>query len=310
MSNLNKLLVFTALLCAVLLFWGGPGAYSSRSFQQAWNLGHPLLFGILTYLTLKWSKAFSEWPFLRQVIVSLAAVVVISLPIEFLQMETGSRTPDVLDIMRNMVGALFAVVFFSPTRKKTHPVTLRIFRVGVVTALVFLAVPLAIVITDDIISAEQFPVLCDFETPFESMRWSGTADRTVSHDRARSGHHSLKIVLHPAHYSGVALDYFPKDWRNHRYIAFSVFNPSDVSLELVCRIHDEGHYRNGGNFEDRFNKTLTVRPGWNDFEISLVDVMNAPRGRKMDMTRVQNFGIFSVQLPHERVIYLDYVRLE
>ena len=234
----------------------------------------------------------------------------ISLPIEFLQMALDGRSPDVFDIMRNMVGSLFVVVFFSPTRKKTGRTILRFFQIGLLAALVLLAVPLAVAITDEIISAEQFPVLSDFETPFECMRWSGGADRSVSHDRARNGSRSLKIVLHATRYSGVALDYFPKDWRNYRYIAFSIFSPSDVPLELVCRIHDESHYRNGGELEDRFNKTLVVRPGWNNFKISMADVMNAPRGRKMDISRVQNFGIFSVQLPKERVIYLDNVRLE
>ena len=106
-----------SLVCSVLLFWGGPGAYSSRSFQQAWNLGHPLLFAILTYLALKWSGPLSSCPLLRQVVVLLAAVFVISLPIEFLQMELNTRYPDVFDIMRNMAGALFAVVFFSPSQK-------------------------------------------------------------------------------------------------------------------------------------------------------------------------------------------------
>jgi hypothetical protein len=105
------------------------------------------------------------------------------------------------------------------------------------------------------------------------------------------------------------LDYFPKDWRDYRYLAFSVFNPSDVPLELVCRIHDEGHYQSGGEYEDRFNRNLLVHQGWNDLEVSLADVMNAPKNRKMDMTRIKNVGIFSVQLPQKRVIYLDYFRL-
>ena len=63
------------------------------------------------------------------------------------------------------------------------------------------------------------------------------------------------------------------------------------------------------DYEDRFNRTLVVCGGWNDIEISLADVMNAPQDRKMDMHRVQNIGIFSVRLPQERVIYLDYLRL-
>ena len=179
MSNVNKLLVLVSLVCSVLLFWGGPGAYSSRSYQQAWNLGHLLLFAILTYLVLKWTQTVSNWPFLRQVIVLLAAVFMISLPIEFLQMALDGRSPDVFDIMRNMVGSLFVVVFFSPTRKKTGRTILRFFQIGLLAALVLLAVPLAVAITDEIISAEQFPVLSDFETPFECMRWSGGAESLV-----------------------------------------------------------------------------------------------------------------------------------
>ena len=309
MSNFNKLLVFVALVCSVLLFWGGPGAYSYRSFQQVWNLGHLLLFAILTYLTLKWSETISNWPFLRQVTVLLTAVFLISLPIEFTQMRLDGRSPDVFDILRNMVGCLFAIVFFSPSRKKTGPTILRFFQIGVVTALLLFAVPLAVAITDDIIAAEQFPVLSDFETPFERMRWTGGAGYAVVEGLARHGSHSLKILLHTTQYSGVALDYFPKDWRDYRTLAFSVFNPSGIPLKLVCRIHDESHYPNGGDYEDRFNRTLAVGEGWNDIEISLADVMNAPQGRKMDMRRVQNFGIFSVRLTQERVIYLDYLRL-
>lgn len=309
MSNFNKLLVFVSLVCSVSLFWGGPGAYSSRSFQQVWNLGHLLLFAILTYLTLKWSETISHWPFLRQVAVLSTAVFLISLLIEFTQMGLDGRSPDVFDILRNMVGCLFAVVFFSPSRKKSSPTSLRFFQIGVVTALMLFAVPLAFAIADEIITLKQFPVLSDFETPFERMRWTGGADHSVVSERARSGNHSLKIHLHTSQYSGIALDYFPKDWRNYRTLAFSVFNPSDIPLKLVCRIHDENHYPNGGDYEDRFNRTLVVRGGWNDIEISLADVMSAPQSRKMDMRRVQNIGIFSVRLPQERVIYLDYLRL-
>jgi hypothetical protein len=224
-------------------------------------------------------------------------------------MGLDSRSPDVFDIMRNMAGALFAVVFFSSSRMKTRHRILRIFQIGVVASLVLFAIPLVVAITDDIISAEQFPVLGDFETPFERTRWTGGAAHSVSRDQARSGNHSLKIVLHTTQYSGVALDYFPRNWRDYRYLAFSVFSPSDVPLELVCRIHDEGHYQNGGDYEDRFNRNLMVHRGWNDFKISLADVMTAPKNRKMDMTRIQNVGFFSVQLPQERVVYLDYVRL-
>ena len=97
----------------------------------------------LEYLTLKWSETISNWPFFKQVTVLLTAVFLISLPIEFTQMGLDGRSADVFDILRNMVGCLFAVVFFSPSRKKTDPTSLCFFQIGVVTALMLFAVHLA-----------------------------------------------------------------------------------------------------------------------------------------------------------------------
>jgi glycopeptide antibiotics resistance protein len=103
----------------VLLFWVGPGVYSSRCFQQVRNLGQPLLFAILTYPALKWPESFSSWPLLRQVVALFTAVFLVSLPIEFLQMVLDFRSPDVFDILRNISGTLFAVVFFLPHERKS-----------------------------------------------------------------------------------------------------------------------------------------------------------------------------------------------
>jgi hypothetical protein len=36
---------------------------------------------------------------------------------------------------------------------------------------------------------------------------------------------------------------------------------------------------------------------------------HAPENRRMDMGQIQGIGIFAVQLPQPRVIYLDYIRL-
>ena len=83
-------------------------------------------------------------------------------------------------------------------------------------------VPLAEAIMDEIIASNQFPVLSDFETPFEKMRWTGGVRFSVETRQARHGKKSMKIVLRTTQYSGVALDYFSHDWRSYEYLKFRV----------------------------------------------------------------------------------------
>ncbi|MGD8664159.1 MAG: hypothetical protein PVH37_29800 [Desulfobacterales bacterium] len=307
---MKKFLVLIALACLVLLIWGGPKAYSARSYQNAWDLGHLLLFAALTLLVLKSSKTIANWSFIKQLAIILAAVLLASFVIELAQRGMAFRNPDIFDILRNFIGSLFTFAFFSLSRKCIHPGRLRAFRMAVLFVVALSVIPLAVAVSDEIIASNQFPILSDFESPFEQARWSGEAGYALETGHARRGKKSMKIVLHTTQYSGVALDYFPHDWRNYEYLKFSIFNGSDETLHLVCRIHDNSHYDNGGEYDDRFNKNLYFHQGWNDIAISLKEVEHSPKGRKMDLRRIQAMGIFSVNLLSERIIYLDYVRLE
>ncbi len=81
-------------------------------------------------------------------------------------------------------------------------------------------------------------------------------------------------------------------------------------MPLRCRIHDQHHYRLGGEFTDRFTTTFTTEPGWNEISIPLDEVERAPRGRLMAMDRISVVMIYSVSLAEPVVIHLDDVRLE
>jgi hypothetical protein len=69
--------------------------------------------------------------------------------------------------------------------------------------------PLAVAITDEWIAKNQFPVLADFETPFEIYRWVGGTAFDIDNGISYHGGSSLKIQLNTSKYSGVALKYFP-----------------------------------------------------------------------------------------------------
>ncbi|MBE0618205.1 MAG: hypothetical protein IH608_09810 [Proteobacteria bacterium] len=170
--------------------------------------------------------------------------------------------------------------------------------------------PLARALTDEVSARRHFPVLADFEDARELERWTGVACFEQSSDVARAGTQSLRVRLGTEHYSGVALHYFPGDWRGFRALRLSLYRPDDDPLlVLVCRIHDAAHRERGQAYADRFNRRIHLAAGWNDVEIPLAEIRDAPRGREMDLGRIEGVGLFAVALPEPRVVYLDDVHL-
>jgi hypothetical protein len=155
-------------------------------------------------------------------------------------------------------------------------------------------------------ASRQFPVLSDFETPFEARRWSsGEIDRTV----ARQGRASLRVLMGTEKYAGTTLKRSFGDWRGYGTFAFSLYNPDPNPLHITVSIRDEEHWRHGGEYHDRFNRGFTMKRGWNEVHIAVVEIENAPATRPLDLGRLTEVVIFTVDPPAPRVMYLDHVRL-
>lgn len=92
-------------------------------------------------------------------------------------------------------------------------------------------------------------------------------------------------------------------------LKFRVYNPISEPLEITCRVHDWQHIRGPELYSDRFNQAYQLNQGWNSIKIDFKELSNAPESRRMDISQIQGVGIFSVQLPQPRIIYLDYIRL-
>ena len=159
------------------------------------------------------------------------------------------------------------------------------------------------------VAENQFPVLSDFETPFEIDRWAGDAEFVADRSMAFHGKSSLKVQLNTSTYSGVGLKYFLRDWQGYRVIEFSIYNPSSEPLKMICRVHDRQHTRGPELYEDRFNRSYLLTKGWNPIAIDLEEIARAPKNRRMNMSQIQGISIFAVQLPQPRIIHLDYIRL-
>ena len=304
-----KVLILIFGICLALLFVGGPDYYSPRSYQCAWDLGHIFFFSIFTYLLVNLWKRISKEVFLKQAIWVLSITLLLGTMIELGQAGLDDRSPDIYDLMKDMTGALVGLVFFVPSRRLLPKIRLRVLQI-IVLIIVFLSViPLGEALIDEAIARQQFPNLSDLETPFEIKRWKGDSKFEIDHKIFRQGKSSLKVLLDTSQYSGVGLRYFVNDWRNYNYLQFSIFNPSSDPIKINCRVHDIHHVEHGESYFDRFNSSYLIPQGWSDLKISIKDIVNAPKKRKMDLSRIQSLYIFVIRLPRPAVLYIDDVRL-
>jgi len=200
--------------------------------------------------------------------------------------------------------------WFSPSSKVLPERVRRVARTVAATLLLVACLPLAVALSDEGIARFQFPVLSDFETPFEAGRWNGDARFSVDRSVARHGKASLRVDMDTSLYSGVALVYFPRNWRGYHFLTMDVRNPSPEEVDITCRIHDLRHEEGEQRFEDRYNKLFHLRSGWNQIRIGLEEVARAPVGRTLDLGTIRVVGIFATKLPTPRTIFLDHIHLE
>lgn len=87
-------------------------------------------------------------------------------------------------------------------------------------------------------------------------------------------------------------------------------NPSSDAVWLTCRISDiDHHLKKEEIYEDRFNQRFKVNPGWNNFSISIYNILTAPTGRDMDLSKIKQVGFFATQVKEKSFVYIDNVKL-
>ena len=105
-----------------------------------------------------------------------------------------------------------------------------------------------------------------------------------------------------AEYPGFGLrDPFP-DWSNAMSFNMDVYLPTKQTVELHIRIHDETHNE---DYFDRFNMTVTLRPGLNQIQIPIQDIKSGPENREIDLTKIAGIYLFVIEPAEDVTIMLD-----
>jgi len=299
-------LFILSVIFFVLLFVGGPDYYSTRSFKAAWDLGHVLVFFLLTYLALE-LKTFKKLNVISQIGIVLGFTIFMGLGIEWIQSFIG-RDPEIADLRRNLEGSVLAIVLLIPYQIKFF--NLKRVLLFIISLLIIIeTIPLAKAFNDEWQTRDQFPVLSNLENWFDDERWESTASHLRAQDVASQGDYSLKAELTTQKYSGVYLKYFINDWSDFTTLKFSIYNPQNDPFELHCRLHDENHIKYGQAYDDRYNTILKIEPDWNHFEIPLNEIKEAPESRMIDLRQIKSLAFFVMRLKANRYIYIDNVYL-
>jgi len=309
MHKYAKLLAICLLLVGSILFFVGVPEYSgTRSIQRAWDLGHLAFFLAATLAWLTWRGKGTRSSFLRTWLLVLVTVNLAGCAIEGIQSLIG-RSPSLSDLFLNNVGALIALGYRAVDRESSAPWKLRLLRGTVFALLIWAFTPLASAISDEYSASRAFPILADFETPFQLSRWESDVELSLEREIVREGTGAMRVPLSTARYSTASLQYFEGDWTGSSALAASIFNPDSEPLEIVLRVHDASHDERGQRYDDRFNTTFTLVTGWNDISMSIVYIANGPRSRTMNMEEIRGLSFFSVDLPSPRTIIIDQVEL-
>ena len=295
------------VLLSVLFFIGGPGYYSPRSYQHFWDLGHILYFSSLPLLLLPLASFNKREP-ITQVTIIIVVTIILGILVELCQ-SAFSRTPDVGDLFRNLIGAGIAICFILPIRKTFSTTSMRIFKPILIILVGLQVYPIALALIDEHQARRQFPVLSDFQTPLQLDRWHSDVAISIENNIGHQGNCALRADLDTKLYSGFALKYFPRDWQQYRWFQYRIYNPSEDAIRITCRIHDKKHTQSVQMYEDRFNITNSISRGWHTITFSLDDVRMAPAEREMDLSQIYGVGFFGSRLPCSRTIYVDDVKL-
>jgi len=274
----------------------------SKLGAGAWDHGHILFFFAITWLAL--DKANRQIG-MRPLALAIFALALISIGIETIQSAIG-RGFSFVDIYRNYLGASLALLCH-PGSIRTSPV----LRKSLLTICILLigvsVLPLARSAITLLYGYSSFPVLSDFESPFEIERWDGD-HLAVLQNEDRPGH-SLSKLFDTGEFSSMTLHSFPADWRKFTCLGFSVYSRQTESISLELKIQDSRHRQSGFEYSDRFNQVLLIAPGGNDIVVSLDEVRNAPRGREMDLGNIDSLSLFTHSLPEAVELRFDDFRL-
>ena len=293
------------VIAAIVSFAPPPGA--SHLSGELHNFGHVVVFAVIGYVV---ARLLVRATLLR--VGGLAAVVITLLLggalgylTELAQSLMGgylSRGDIARDLLGTLVGLIVAISQWPPF-VRFRPWLLLAATVGFAVG----AQSLVSTLLDYRARAAQMPVLFD-PAAVRTARFvehkGAYAMRTVPLPAPwarQAGEVAIEVSLDRGPWPGLTLAEPTPDWRAWRTLLVDVTNPGEQPLELILRVDDARH---NGDFTDRYNGPLLVPARTRTtFRVALADIANTPRGRRLEMQRIEKLMVFhGGAIPGARVL--------
>lgn len=295
---------YTPLVCVLLIgtlpffFMGGPAYYSAPLYKTLWDSGHIIFFMGLVFV-LREKIHLADWRYSLSLAIGVLGVGSL---IEIIQQHTG-RDGNWQDVLRNLVGIWLGIFWL---QKNNRWVAWGRF-IGIM-----LLVPTVTLVLlaawSQYRTQKQFPQIANFESPIDTHSWKGRVERVSTLHTNQN--HSLKIHLTTEMYSGASLNTFFNTWQGYKTLTLDVYNPDSQPIDLILRVNDIQHEKNGSHYNDRFNMPMHLTQGWNYIKIPVAAILYAPAARQIHLHSISSMAIFALKLPKERDIYVDNIKLE
>ncbi len=312
-----------ALIAVVFFLLLRPQPHPTLLVKTVNDFSHVPLFGFvaLVFLWISRMVGGQDLYFLpRHYVVALIGVALMGGITEWAQSLSPTRSGSLSDFGKDMVGGICALGLFAtfdPALKSqgfwgAFGLQKSILRIAVGIVLCVTLWPVLSYSYAYLEREKQFPTLLGFSSAWELKfirMLSGKFTLTAAPDGWTNlqGERVGRLEFFPEKYPGLhVVEPYP-NWEGFSSLRFEVYSPLNEAQRLVLRIHDQHH---NWDYGDRLNHSLILQPGHNHIHIPLDLVRDAPRGRQMDMSRIQGIALFAVKPREAFTLFLDNVRLE
>jgi len=287
-----------SLFFLLLLFVDVGTLIPERLINALWPIGHMTVFLFWSALLLRYQPQIKAASLKKQLLLLTLFCFTFGIIIELIQ-PFFSRSREVEDLFLNYVGVLLSIILFS--RHIIH----WLYKLAYCGLLSYLLFPSVLSIYDEIRVQVEFPVLASFQQNIALTRWK--SDQPLSLSTAKilpSLPKMMKITFVPQKYSGVALRYFKGDWQAYKSLTIRFYNPNQQSVPLTLILTDRHYNKGKPNYQDRYENTLQIEPGFNEKNIPLSTIRDGVMLRKMDLSKMAGVDFYMYQLDAPVHLYL------
>ena len=289
------------------------GRYSSA----LWNAGHIVIPALFTIFAHHCFSNFAQSNFWHRLLRANLIALLLGLVIEQTQ-----GTIDYKDIGNNQIGVClgFALLgLFRGVKGSRLPALL--FMAILLIGAVLLNHALIFNLVDEFRMRQAFPVIVDFEQSLQRSRFykPETSDQALALGRVNeitneenSAAQALEFVINAEQrYEGIELIHLVPEWSDYKTLHLRLMNSELIPQpEVTIRVQDKTYFEQGKQFHDRYNQDFILHSNWNQIDIDLEAIRNAPLEREMAMDEIRYIGIYAIAALNPNSIYIDKIWLD